>query len=146
MGRRGPAPVISENGATVYFFSTAEITDANENYQDDQYRVTVATGALERVGARRGTTRYHSTLYYTLMSVDSTGDDVVFDGLGDFVDQNPDHFSEIWMIDRTQTPIIQVSRGTPTIVSWPYESGGLRYDVIRGNLGSLGPGGTGIIS
>ncbi len=50
------------------------------------------------------------------------------------------------MVDATRSAEIRVSAGQqPTLISWDHEARPVRYDVIRGDVASLGFGGGGAV-
>ena len=74
-----------------------------------------------------------------------TASRIVFDGQDDTTEQNPDHSYDLWLVDMAKEPGIRVGPGAPTFVSWDYEAGPLRYDVIRGDAANLAPGPPGTV-
>ena len=74
------------------------------------------------------------------LAPDDGGDVIVFGGVGDFTEANPDQLTEVWVIDRTEVSRIQVGSESPTTLRWVHESGPLRYDVIRGDVALLADG------
>ncbi len=132
-------PRLSRDGRYVYFLSSAPITEEDPDDPDDLYRVEVATGEIERVGGLRFGVPERP-------AVDETGELVAFSGAGEFTSwDNPDLMNEIWVIDRAVAPRIRVGKEVPTLVAWDVESGPIRYDVIRGDLERLAPGGGGSV-
>ena len=133
-------PRFSRDGRYVFFLSSAPVTEDDPDDPEDLYRVEVATGEIVRVGGLRFGVPERP-------AVDETGDLVAFSGAGEFTSwDNPDLMNEVWVIDGTVPPGIRVGKETPTLVSWDVESGPIRYDVIRGDLEGLGPGGSGTVS
>jgi Tol biopolymer transport system component len=125
------SPRISAGGVWVYFTSSAPIFEDDPDDPTDLYRVPAAGGPIQRVGALRAGAPGAA-------SPDGAGERAAFSGAGDFTEQNPDLSPEIWVLDRLGQPEIRVSPASPTVVSWTHESGPLRYDVLRGDVASLG--------
>lgn len=71
---------------------------------------------------------------------------IVFGGFDDPNEQNPDHSYDLWMVNMGKQPEIRVGRSAPTFVSWGWEAGPIRYDVIRGDVANLAPGAPGTVS
>jgi len=71
---------------------------------------------------------------------DMTATRTVFGGSDNPTAQNADYSYELWMVDLGREPQIRVSQTAPTLVSWDYEAGPIRYDIIRGDLANLAPG------
>lgn len=143
------APRISADGQWVYFLSTAPIFEDDPDNPSDAYRVPTAGGPIERVGALRaaslGSFGPISFGGSGGLSVGADGSRAVFSGVGDFTEQNADQLSEVWLIDRNARVTLEVSKDSPTVLSWDIESGPARYDVIRGDISELsgaagGPG------
>ena len=141
------SPTISRDGSWVYFWSDAprygwEVPDSPQ-----PYRVNAATSTVERVGGLIGCSQ-DAYEFEPLRppSVSMTGTLAVFGTRGVCTEANNDRSGEIWLVDRTAKPKIRVSPGqAPTVVSWDVESGPVFYDVIRGNVASLAPGGGGTV-
>jgi len=133
---------ISPNGAYIYFYSSAEIVEEDDDYAYDLYRYAVATASFERVGARHNIEVLAKPLAFQVYTpaVDGTGTRVAVSTEGDLTGENGDRLEEVWLIDRAAQPRIQVSRTLPTLVSWDHESGPIRYDLIRGSVSAMGPG------
>ena len=137
-------PRITADGSFVYFMSDAPFFESERGPRYEAYRVAVATGVVERVGALESGSTLTGYLYYwgvlPHVEPDEDGNRAVLNGHGDFTGQNPDRFPEIWLIDRDEISMIEVSGPAPTTISWQPESGPLRYDVIRGDVANLQPG------
>jgi Tol biopolymer transport system component len=136
---------LSGDGAWVYFSSDAPIFESDPDTPTDLYRLPVAGGPIERVGAlRAGAVGGIGPIGLGgggAMVPDATGDTVVFSGIGDFTEANKDLLSELWVIDRQAVPVLDVDAGSPAAVAWTHNSGPLRYDAIRGDIASLADGG-----
>lgn len=139
---------ITRDGAYIYFYSTAELVEDDDDYTSDLYRIVVATGAIERVGARRGITYIAKLPAFQVYfpAVNATGSRCLVSAEGDLTGDNGDHLEEVWLIDRAASSTISVSASAPTVVSWDHESGPIRYDVIRGTVSNMGPGGGGTVN
>jgi hypothetical protein len=129
-------PRISQDGSFVYFISNAPVFEDDPDEPFDLYGVIVATGVIVRVGAERGTANAYD-VWLDHVSTDASGVHAAFTGRGDFVRENPDANSEVWLIDRDQAPLMSPSGAAPTSLSWDYEAGPLRYDVIRGDVSQI---------
>jgi len=129
-------PRISQDGTFVYFFSTAPVFEDDPDEPVDLYGVDVATGVVVRVGAERGTVNAFD-VWLSHISADATGIHAAFTGQGDFIRENPDANPEVWLIDRAAPQTMRPSGPSPTSLSWDYDSGPLRYDVIRGDLSQI---------
>ncbi len=130
---------ISRDGAWVWFSSDSPIAETDPDTPADLYRIARSGGAIERVGALRAGGG-------GAPSLSSDGQRAAFSGLGDFVERNPDLLNEIFFIDRNARAQIRVTKALPTVVSWDLESGPARYDVIRGDVDNLAPGGGATVS
>ncbi len=130
---------ISRDGTWVWFSSDAPIAESDPDTPADLYRMARSGGAIERVGALRAGGG-------GAPSLSADGQRAAFSGLGDFVERNPDLLNEIFFIDRDARAQIRITKATPTVVSWDLESGPARYDVIRGDVDNLAPGGGGTVS
>ncbi len=136
---------ISGNGAWVYFASSAPVFEDDPDAPTDLYRVPAAGGAIERVGGLRsagvGATGAIGGALGAAggggVAVGLAGDVAAFSGLGDYTGGNKDALPEIWLIDRSATASVDVSKASPTVLSWTVESGPVRYDVIRGDLSQV---------
>lgn len=138
-------PRISDDGSVVLFLATAPfVEEEHDEYRWDAYRVTVATGAVERLGGLRFGDASTFFLYYWGTprpgAIDAGGQRIVFSGQGNLTGGNPDRFPEIWLADRTREPRIMPSGPAPTVVSWETEPSPRRYDVIRGDVAQLAGG------
>ncbi len=56
---------------------------------------------------------------------------------------NFDENGQLWHVDFDAPARIHPGKGAPTLVSWDVEPSPVRYDVIRGDLANLQPGGPG---
>ena len=134
-------PRISRDGAWVYFRSSASFFEPNPYRDIEPYRVSVATGVVERLGGTKhsvGSIGYE--LYEAAISIDRQGTRAVFRAFGDWGGQNPDRVSDLYLVDFAARPMIRVGKSVPTFVSWDPEPKPLRYDVIRGEVANLQPG------
>jgi Tol biopolymer transport system component len=141
---------IGGDGTWIYFSSNAPVFENDPDAPSDLYRILPTGVGIERVGAlRAGFAGGIGAISFLTgggsLQADDSGDVTVFIGFGDLTEANPDLLSEVWFIDRNASTEIFVSNETPTVLSWAHESGPLRYDVIRGDLSLVGPGGDGII-
>ncbi|MDH3283125.1 MAG: hypothetical protein OEQ13_00150 [Acidobacteriota bacterium] len=127
-------PRISGNGRYVYFTTDAPIFEIDPDRPVHLARADLQLAIIERVGAlQRGRP--------TVAVPDESGDVAVFSGLGDFTGGNPDTQNEVWIIDRADAGFLVTPSGAaPTSLSWAVASGPLRYDVVRGDVGSLTSG------
>jgi hypothetical protein len=134
-------PSISDDGAWVYFKSSAPFFEPNASGWYDLYRVEVATGVVERVGGLR--VYFGGTYYKRDFSVypDGDGNRAVFAAEGDASGTNIDGSSEVFLIDFNAPITLEIGEETPTLVSWTVEPQPVRYDVIRGDVAFLQPGG-----
>ena len=138
---RSDNPRISGDGAFVYFASTAPFFEDRDGA--DLYRVTVATGVVERAGGLRDPRGFlpgaslRGNLPY---AVDSSGNRAAFTGSLNAGGANMDISSEVWLADLTTPARIEVTTSTPTVARWDAEPRGLRYDVVRGDVANLQPG------
>ena len=137
-------PRISRDGTWVYFRSSAPFFEPNRDGHYEPYRLSVATGVVERLGGTRccGASLYE---YDDAISVDRAGTRVAFTGIGDWNDQNPDRTADVYLVDFAARPTLHVGEAAPTLVSWDPEPKPVRYDVIRGDLASVGPGAGGSV-
>lgn len=129
----GAVPRISRDGTWVYFVAGSLFDQVPGSTALEPYRVSVATGVIERVGGlRRGGTY----LEYPL-AIDATGQHAVFSAALDPLGSNADEDSELFVADYATPPRIQVGKASPTVVSWDVEPSPVRYDVIRGDVANL---------
>lgn len=138
-------PLISGDGAWVFFRSDTPFLESAPDAPYDLYRLSVATGMIERVGAlRHGGAELRPGVYevlnYDRLVPDADGDRAVFSGPGDWTDQNGDGSKQIWLVDHSAPAGIRVGEAAPTVVSWDPEPQPLRYDVIRGGVANLHSG------
>ncbi len=139
-------PRISRNGAWVSFRSSAPFFEPNPDGHYEPYRVSVATGIVERLGGTRCCgASLRSPEYDDTIAIDSSGLRSVFIGLGDWADQNPDRREDIYIVDQAARPMIRIGKEAPTLVSWDSEPKPLRYDVIRGDMASVRAGASGTV-
>jgi len=142
---------ISGDGAWVYFSSDAPFLEDDPDRPADLYRVPATGGAVERAGAlRSGATGALGSVGGLFggggWAVDPStdGERATLTGVGDPTGGNLDALPEVWLLDRTAVPSIEVSKNAPTVVTWSVESGPLRYDVVRGDVGALAFGTGGV--
>jgi Tol biopolymer transport system component len=127
-------PRLSPDGAWIYFLTSTPIFEDDPDGPLHPARYEIATGTIERVG---GLERGNPT--GPVPSGD--GGRAVLSGIGDFSLANPDLQPEIWLLDLDRDARgIEVSQGSPTVITWELNAGPMRYDVIRGSLASLAPG------
>ncbi len=129
-------PRMSNDGSYAYFLTTSDMFETDPDVPIHQARVDLQTGTIIRVG---GIDDGNATV--PLPNRD--GSLAVFSGIGNFTRQNYDMHREVWLIDMTKENAISLSGPAPTSVSWQLEAGALRYDVVRGNVANLAPGGGG---
>ncbi|MGI0149274.1 MAG: TolB family protein, partial [Thermoplasmata archaeon] len=132
---------ISGDGSWVVWTASAPFDESDPNLYRDLYRAPTTGGAVERIGAQSP----NGFIPNNAPRTDMSGSRIVFDGQDDPTEQNPDHSFDLWLVDIAKDPEIRVGRGAPTLVSWDYEAGPLRYDVIRGDVDNLGPGTAGTV-
>src|SRR5262249_54012648 len=107
------------------------------------YRVPATGGSPERIGAGPttapggGTGGAFNHMYKP--RTDMTGTRIVFGGVDDPTTQNGDCSFDLWTVDMATEPEIRLSPPAPPLVSWAYEAGPIRYDVIRGDVANLAP-------
>jgi len=137
-------PRITRDGAWVYFRSSAPFFEPNRDGHYEPYRLSVATGVVERLG---GTRCCGASLreYDDAISIDRAGTRAAFTGIGDWNGQNPDRKADVYLVDFTARPMLHVGKSAPTLVNWDPEPRPVRYDVIRGELASVGPGAGGSV-
>jgi hypothetical protein len=75
------------------------------------------------------------------MDVDQDGSLAVFAGGADCAGENPDGNDEIYVIDRSAPFVLRFGPDEPTAVRWSAGSGPTLYDVVRGDLADIAPGG-----
>lgn len=132
---------ISEDGAWVYFFSTAPLLEPNPGGFAFPYRIRVSDGAIERAGGlARGTSNVGLSGFSPLVAVGENGDVAAWSDSGDFTGTNPDYDEEIFVV-RNRTSRIEVGKGAPTVLAWEVEAAPRRYDVVRGDVANLSGGG-----
>lgn len=139
-------PSLSGDGTWVYFTSDAEIFEADPDRPASRYRLRIADGFVERVDGlpRGGVGNVLSDFGLAFGGGVAVSDDAsraAFSDIADPTRDNPDYLSEVWLIDLLAPPAIDVSKQTPTVVSWPVNAGPIRYDVIRGDVADLSDGG-----
>lgn len=118
-------PAISGDGLYVYYVvAYPELLDL--------YRVHLVTRQVERVGGLPCGSR---------VDVDQYGGLAVFASSGDCAGANADRSSEIFVIDRAATSVLRFGPDDPTALRWDAGSGPTHYDVIRGDVAELTPGG-----
>ncbi|MDQ7088150.1 MAG: hypothetical protein Q9Q13_09965 [Acidobacteriota bacterium] len=135
---------LSRDGQWVYFFSDAPFFEDDPDAPVDLYRVPAQGGGVERVSALRagllGGLGDVGSLAGGSLGIGDDAGRVLFSGVGDFTEQNPDLLGELWLVDAGRAPRIEVSKAAPTVLHWRHESGPLRYDAIRGSVDQLGVG------
>jgi Tol biopolymer transport system component len=149
VGSAATPAAISGDGNWVFWLASAPWTEPNPNSYVSLYRVPSTGGPAERIGAMPtpvpgGT--FTGFEYTYKPRTDMTGTRILFDTAEDPTGQNPDYTYELWMVDMAREPEIRVSPTAPTLVSWDYEAGPIRYDVIRGDVANLAPGSPGTVS
>jgi|GEM_PF-962760 len=128
---------LTGNGNWIYFSASSPIAEFDPDYSHNLYRVPATSGAIERIGAFTP-----SQIFYPHQPrPDMTGNHVVFDCVDNTTNKNPDMSNEVFLIDLSTRPQIVVGKPAPTLVSWDPEAGPMRYDVVRGNVQNLAPGG-----
>lgn len=132
-------PRISQDGAAVFFVSRHPYAEDDPDPGARPYRALVASGGVEAVGAMaRGNLGLSSPWKAPWIATDAHGTLAVFFGEGDFTDTNPDGHSEIWLADLARPSDLRIGSGpAPTRVSWDFEAGPVRYDVVRGDVANL---------
>ena len=144
VGNAAFPPSISGDGNWVVFLASTPWAEPNPNLYLHLYRVPATGGTLERIGAGPTTAPGGATgsgfAYSYKPRTDMTGTRTVFAAVDDPTGQNPDYSFDLWMVDMAREPAIRVSPTAPTLVSWDYEAGPIRYDVIRGDVANLVPG------
>ena len=135
---------ISGNGEWVYFNSGFDYFDPVVNAYFP-FRVEVATGEIERVsGLEQAKMTLYPRSYQRDMSMapDGSGDLAVLVPLeGNLGGENPDRGQEVWLADFSTQASISVGAPSPTLISWVADPRFIRYDVIRGSVGSLSDAG-----
>lgn len=139
---------LSGDGSSAWFASNAPFFEADVDRPVDLFRAEIGSGMLERVSGLRvaGAGAALETFGLTAilgegLSVARDGERAVFSRLGDYTRGNPDLLPELWLVDREAPASIVVGKEAPTLVSWPVVPSALRYDVIRGAVDELAPGG-----
>ncbi len=128
---------ISEDGAWVYFFSTAPFFEPNPGGFAFPYRIRVSDGVIERAGGlARGTSNVGLGGFPPFLAVGENGDVAAWTDAGDFTGTNPDYDDEIFVV-RARAARVEVTKASPTVVSWEVEAAPRRYDVIRGDVANL---------
>ncbi len=127
---------ISGDGNWVVWTASATWAEPNPNFYLHLWRAPATGGSIERIGAIPP----NGFVPNLAPRPDMTAGRIVFDGQDDTTEQNPDHSYDLWLVDMAKSPEIRVSAATPTLVSWDYEAGPIRYDVIRGDVANLSPG------
>ena len=134
---------ISGDGNWIIWLASTNSAEPNPMFNLNLFRAPATGGPTERIGA--GPTTWPggtSSVYdYTYKPrTDMTGTRVVFGGSDSPTEQNSDYSFDLWMIDMAREPQIRVGRTAPTLVSWDFEAGPIRYDVIGGDVANLAPG------
>ena len=149
--RDSRSPRISGNGEFVYFVSAAPFFEVLAPERFDFYRVTVSTGLIERAAGLRNTAFGFSPYGNDSNAPESSGYAVdhvgraVFSGGFIPTNLNFDENWQMWFVDFDAPARIRPGKQAPTLVSWDVEPHPVRYDVIRGDLANLQPGGPGEI-
>ena len=142
-GGAASAASISGDANWAVWLASEPWDEPNPNGYLNLYRVPATGGPAQRIGAGP-TSVYGGTGTGFVLTrkprTDMTGTRTVFPGTDDPTGQNPDYSSDLWMVDLAREPEIRVSRTAPTLVSWDWEAGAVRYDVIRGDVANLAPG------
>lgn len=140
-------PRISGGGEFVYFSSSAPFFETLPTERYDLYRITVATGLIERAAGLRNTGRDFSPINLRdrpRYVADSNGR-AVFSGQLIATNINFDDNSQLWFVDFNAPARIRPGKEAPTLVSGDVEPAPVRYDVIRGDVANLQPGVPGVI-
>lgn len=140
-------PRISGGGEFVYFSSSTPFFETLPTERYDLYRITVATGLIERAAGLRNTLGGFAPINLRdrpRYVADSNGR-AVFSGHLIATNINFDFNSQLWFVDFNAPARIRPGKEVPTLVSWDVEPAPVRYDVIRGDLANLQPGGPGVI-
>lgn len=132
------SPRISKDGSWVYFLSDAPFFE--ESRGSEPFRLSVATGVVERIGGTRccgayvdaGSFRQPDTI-----SVERTGTRAVFPGYGNWDFENPDRAGDLFLVDQAALTSLEIGRGSPTLLIWGPEPKPTRYDLIRGDTTNL---------
>ncbi|HKQ63215.1 MAG TPA: hypothetical protein VJS92_18145 [Candidatus Polarisedimenticolaceae bacterium] len=136
---------ISEDGAWVYFYSTAGWFETLPGSPVDFYRMALASGTIERVAGLRPVLSRSAYRNNPDLATDGDGDRAVFVGAGDPNELNHDGTYELWIADQSTPAQIRPGKGAPTLVTWDVEPKPVRYDVIRGDVDNLQSGGAGSV-
>ncbi|GAB4222802.1 MAG: hypothetical protein Kow0062_21520 [Acidobacteriota bacterium] len=135
------APRISGDGTTVWFFSDAPVFDDDPDRPVELFRIELATGEIHRASALRGGIEGPLGALGLgaggAVSVCADGRRAALAAGGDPARENPDALPEVFLADLRTPPRIDVSKATPTLVSWTVGSGPVRYDAIRGDVAEL---------
>ncbi len=140
-------PRISGGGEFVYFSSSAPFFETLPTERYDLYRITVATGLIERAAGLCNTGRDFSPINLRdrpRYVADSNGG-AVFSGQLIATNINFDDNNQLWFVDFDVPARIRPGKQAPTLVSWDVEPDPVRYDVIRGDVANLQPSGPGEI-
>jgi Tol biopolymer transport system component len=129
-------PRFSRDGSWVYFTSTVDFF--GNSLWCQAYRLEIATGAIERVGGLEGSFCSTDWRNNPALAVDATGDSAVFGAFWSWTGTNMDRSNEIWLADQDEPAHIYIGKESPTVVTWDAEPKPYRYDVVRGDVASLG--------
>jgi Tol biopolymer transport system component len=111
---------------------------------NDAVRIRVSDGFVERAAGLGG--RFDGSWRFPTIAVaNHDGSVVVFANRFDPADANPDGSGDIFLADFRAPAEIRVGAGAPTLVSWDAEPRARTYDLIRGDVASLAPGGGGTV-
>ncbi|ANM29434.1 hypothetical protein ABI59_07290 [Acidobacteria bacterium Mor1] len=131
-------PTISEDAAYVYWSSDAPFFGATSG--TDLYRLELAGGTIERVGALRRAPSSYKAAFPGGLSLTSDGRAAAFTSAGNWIDDNADHSTEVYVSDFGAVASISVGQASPTLVSWDADPRWRTYDVIRGDVAELQAG------
>ncbi|GAB4373020.1 MAG: hypothetical protein Kow0062_09750 [Acidobacteriota bacterium] len=124
-------PAISDDGAWVYFVSSAELV-GTPGGSADVYRCAVASGSIERVSAVH--------LYSTLTdrpAVSADGAVAAWAKLGDETDTNADLNWELFINVPAKPPRLFITGRSQGGIRWDPKQGAFSYDSIRGDVENL---------
>jgi len=140
-------PRISGDGEFVYFISSAPFFETLPTERFEYYRLTVSTGLIERAGGlrdRRSGVGGNTVFDRPTLVATSDGRAIV-SGRLIATNVNFDQNAQLWFVDFDAPARIRPGKEAPTLVGWDVEPDSVRYDVIRGDLANLQPGGPGEI-
>jgi Tol biopolymer transport system component len=133
-------PIISEDGEWVYFKSTSPFFGPAipNTHGTPVFRVSVATGVIERAGNRFLVPYFwweHPNL-----AVDADGGRAVFVSQTAPTGERLPRSYDVWLSDFDTPATIRPSAETPTVVEWDPDPRAVSYDVIRGDVANLAAG------